>query len=147
MPGVQTFFDLNDKNVPLEYEVTGVDKRFNIYEDFNDETYYLFVEECLSLFEEINQKCYSKSVVKFQEECDSSFKKHTHGGYACNTDGTWSNKCVEVYCDPVYSFDKNAKKCFKEVCSSIPITNDDEENKSSFMNSGIITLVLLLFLL
>ena len=147
IPGIQTFFDLNDKNVPLEYEVTRVDKRFDIYEEFDADNYYLFVEECLSLFEESSRKCYSKNVVKFTEKCDSNFKKHTHGGYACNNDGNWSNKCIEAYCDPGYSFDKNAKKCIKDICSSIPVPDDEEEDKSSFINTGIITVALLLFLL
>ena len=145
IPGIQTFFDINDKNVPLEYEVTNVDKRLELYEDFNEDTYYLFVEECLSLFEEVNKKCYSKNLVKFTEKCDSNFEKHTHGGYACNNDHSWSTKCVEAYCDPGYSFDKNTKKCIKDVCTSLSIPND--ENKSSFMNTGIITFTLLLFLL
>ena len=59
IPGIQTFYDLNDKDVPLEYEVTPVDKRINLYEEFKDDTYYLFVEEFLNIFNEVNSKCYS----------------------------------------------------------------------------------------
>ncbi len=158
IPGIQTFYDLNDKDVPLEYEVTPVDKRINLYEEFKDDTYYLFVEEFLNIFNEINSKCYSNNLIKFSEKCDSNFKKHTHGGYACNNDGTWSNKCVEAYCDLGYSFDKNQKKCIKDVCSSIPIDDDDDDNDnedggnnssfSSFLSTKIMNVIgLLLFLI
>ena len=157
IPGIQTFYDLNDKDVPLEYEVTPVDKRINLYEEFKDDTYYLFVEEFLNIFNEINSKCYSNNLIKFSEKCDSNFKKHTHGGYACNNDGTWSNKCVEAYCDLGYSFDKNQKKCIKDVCSSIPIDDDDDNNDnedggnnssfSSFLSTKIMNVIGLLLLL
>ena len=97
------------------------------------------------------------NLIKFSEKCDSNFKKHTHGGYACNNDGTWSNKCVEAYCDLGYSFDKNQKKCIKDVCSSIPIDDDDDNDNedggnnsslSSFLSIKIMNVIgLLLFLI
>ena len=43
IPGVLTYYDLDDKNTPLEYEVTPVDLRLDFYHEFNDDTYKLFM--------------------------------------------------------------------------------------------------------
>ena len=126
MPGIQTFYDLKDKDVPLEYEVTPVDLRLNIYEEINGDNYETFINQSLKIFN--NTKCYKNNVIKFSEECDKNFKNnYTHGGYACNEDGTWSSVCVEAYCDLGYIFDKERKKCIKDVCSSIPVPDEKEE--------------------
>lgn len=130
IPGIQTFYNLDDKNVPLEYEITPVDIRLDFYQDFSDETYSLFIEQSLKILEDIENNCYSLHMIKFDKECDKFFKKaYKHGGYICNEDGTWSNVCVEAYCDMGYIFNQKEKKCIKDVCSSIPIDEDDEEEK------------------
>jgi len=128
MPVIQTFYDLKDKEVPLEYEVTPVDLRFDIYEEINGDNYETFVNQSLKIFN--NTKCYKNNVIKFSEECDKHFKNnYTHGGYVCNQNGTWSNVCVEAYCDLGYIFDKERKKCIKDVCSSIPVPDEKEEEE------------------
>ena len=136
IPGIQTFYDAEDKDIPLEYEITPVDIRLDLYQDFSDETYDLFIEQCLEIFRNIENKCYP-NLIKFDENCDKNFKKYKHGGYKCNSDGTWSNICVEAYCDIGYSFNKKEKRCLKDVCSSIPIDEDDSESdksEGSFIN-------------
>ena len=125
IPGVQTFYDLEDQNVPLEYDVTPVDVRLNLYGDFSDETYISFVNRSIDVFNYIENKCYSPYLIKFDEKCDNKFKKkYIHGGYTCNN-GVWSNTCVEAYCDLGYTFNKKEKKCVKDICTSIPIADDD----------------------
>ena len=136
IPGIQTFYDAEDKDIPLEYEITPVDIRLDLYQDFSDETYDLFIEQCLEIFRNIENKCYP-NLMKFDENCDKNFKKYKHGGYKCHSDGTWSHICVEAYCDIGYSFNKKEKRCLKDVCSSIPIDEDDSESdksEGSFIN-------------
>ena len=124
--GVQTFFDLDDKDVPLEYEVTPVDLRLDIYKQIDD-SYDSFAEEANKIFADKN-KCYKNNVIKFSEECQ--FKNnYTHGGYQCGEDGTWSNVCVAAYCDMGYRFDQKNKKCVKDVCSSVAVPDDPEEGE------------------
>ena len=129
IPGVLTYYDLDDKNTPLEYEVTPVDLRLDFYHEFNDDTYKLFMNQFTTFFHNIENLCYSSQLIKFDEKCDSSFKnKYTHGGYACNSVGTWSNECVAAYCDLGYSFNQKEKKCVKDICSSIPVDEEDDED-------------------
>ena len=133
--GVQTFYDLEDKNVPLEYEVTPVDLRLDIYEQIED-SYQTFVETANKIFEDKN-KCYKNNVINFSEECDASFKNnYTHGGYACNDDGTWDTVCVAAYCDMGYRFDHKKKKCVKDVCSSVIVPDDDDEETQPEEKAG-----------
>jgi hypothetical protein len=127
IPGVQTFYEVEDKNVPLEYDVTPIDLRINIFKEFNDETYFLFINESLHVFN--NNKCYSNNVIKFSEDCHFE-NNYTHGGYACNKDDqTWSNTCVKAYCDLGYSFDNKKNKCIKDICTSIPTPDEKEEDE------------------
>ena len=130
IPGIQTFYDLNDKNVPLEYEITPVDIRLNVYSQFNDESYTYFIEELFSIFDNIKSKCFN-NLIKFSDEC--IFKNnYTHGGYSCNEDGSWSDICVPSYCEPGYSFDKTKNKCIKDICSSISVPDiEDEEEEDN----------------
>ena len=134
IPGIQTFFDIEDKNVPLEYEITPVDNRIEIYSQFdedNNNNYLTFVSVANEYLELFNQNCSdNKKMIKISEECDSQFEdKHLHGGYICGEDGNWLDICVEVYCDLGYTLDKNKKKCVKDICSSIPIDDEEEEDK------------------
>ena len=127
-PGVQTFYELDEKNTPLEYEITPVDLRINIFQEFNDDTYFLFIKESLSIFNNAN-KCYPNNVLKFSDDCHFE-NDYTHGGYACNkNDGTWSNTCVKAYCNLGYSFDNKKNKCVKDICTSLPIPDEKEEEK------------------
>lgn len=130
-PGIQSFYGLDDKDVPLEYDVTPVDVRLNLYDEFNQTYYQNFTDKSKSILNDIKNKCYSsnKNLILLSDECDSSFKNnYTHGGYICKDDGTWSKEnCVAAYCDLGYSFDKNKRKCIKDVCSSIPIPDIEDD--------------------
>ena len=132
IPGIQTFFDVDDKNVPLEYDVTPVDYRLDIYKYFDEENidqYEEFAKSIFDKFQETSCDKNNKKLIKVTEECDGSFlNKYTHGGYACDNNGTWSNICIPLYCDRGYIFDKNQNKCIKDICSSI-FTPDEEEEE------------------
>ena len=142
VPGMQTFYELDDKNIPLEYDVTPVDYRIDIYEDlnynYNDyedhekeaKIYEAFVNASIDIFSKFNEtSCDSnkKNIIKFSEECDIYFiNSKTHGGYICGDDNTWSSECIEAFCDEGYIFDKNKKECIKDICSSYYDEKDEE---------------------
>lgn len=133
LPGIQSFYGVDDKDVPLEYEVTPVDIKLDLYSGFDLRSLQNFTESSKNLLNSMKTKCFSanKNLIMFSDECDKSFKNsYTHGGYTCNGDGVWTKECVPAYCDLGYSFDSKKRKCIKDVCSSIPIPDikdDDEE--------------------
>ena len=133
MPGIQTFYYMDDKEIPLEYEVTPVDIRLKIYVEFSEENYQAFIEKINEFFKNMdNGLCFSnnKNLVKISEDCNSTFKNnYTHGGYVCGDDNKWSDKCIEAYCDIGYSFDPKQRICVKDVCSSVIVPDDEGEKE------------------
>ena len=143
IPGIQTFFELDDKNIPLEYDVTPVDYRVEIYEDYvyddkenEDKIYQAFVNasfEILNKFNETFCDSQKKNIIKISEECDLFFLDNkAHGGYICGDDNIWSSECIEAFCDDGYRFDKNERKCIKDVCSSYNDEKEEEEEAIIF---------------
>ena len=123
-PGIQSFYGVDDKDIPLEYEVTPVDIRLDIYSGFDQNSLQNFIYNSQSILDNIKSKCFpsNKNLIMFSDECDNRFENsYTHGGFTCNENGEWSKVCVAAYCDLGYSFDQKNKKCIKDVCSSIPI--------------------------
>ena len=49
------------------------------------------------------------------EDCKFS-SKEMHGGYECDEEGKWSDKCVPKYCDNGFYFDEIKNECIKDVC-------------------------------
>ena len=116
MPGNQNFFDDLNLNLPLEYIVTPVDERVDIYTHFKDKYYNLFINEAIQIFNKYKNKCNAKNkkLVFVTNKCDGKFEnKYTHGGYICGNNGFWSDKCVPSYCDINYVFNHKIKKCLK----------------------------------
>ena len=109
MPGIQTFYYMDDKEIPLEYEVTPVDIRLKLYLELTEANYQTFIEEIKEFFKNMDDGlCFSnnKNLVKISDECNSNFTNNfTHGGYVCGDNNKWSDKCIEAYCDMGYSFD------------------------------------------
>jgi hypothetical protein len=136
-PGIQSFYSLDDKDVPLEYDVTPVDIRLDLYSVFNQYSFQNFTKSSKTILNDIKNKCFStnKNLIMFSDECDKSFKNnYTHGGFTCNEKGEWTKECVAAYCELGYSFDQKKRKCIKDVCSSIPIPeikDDDEQGTPS----------------
>ena len=165
IPGIQSFYDSQNANVPLEYEVIEPDIHSNIYQSFklDQETLEIFISSAKNILTKFQTDCNknNKNLVKISEECDGHFgNDYTHGGYECGNDGKWSNNCVPSYCDPGYFFNQNTKKCVKDICSSIEViveedtTNPDnstnkrkkKKNSANKISINMIYYVLLLFL-
>ena len=116
MPGNQNFFDDLNLNIPLEYNITPVDERVDIYRHFKDNNYDVFINEAIKIINEYKIKCNAnnKKLVLVTNECEGKFEnKYTHGGYICGDDGLWTDKCVPSYCDIGYAFNHKNKKCLK----------------------------------
>ena len=126
--GSQTFYTPNNFNNPLEYEVTPVDERVNVYINDTSSSYYRmnykeyyepFINESLRIIEKYKTQCNKDNpkLLLVTEECDGHFKNsYTHGGYACGSDGLWTKNCVASYCDFGYVFDHTEKKCIVDTC-------------------------------
>ena len=133
--GIQSFYDKNDINVPLEYEVTPVDDRLKFFLNYNgnDDNYPTIIEQSKQILDKLNNKCYkdNKKIVNITEACDGKFgNKYTHGGYLCSDEGVWTKDCVPVYCDMGFIFDEKNKICVKDVCSSMPTSKDEYEEEN-----------------
>jgi hypothetical protein len=114
IPENQYFYgDFNFK-YPLEYSVTPVDERVDIFDYLKSSTYQVFVDEGKRIFDKYKNQCNpkNKKLVLVSGECDNKFENgYTHGGYECADDGKWSNKCVPSFCDPSYLFNYTSQKC------------------------------------
>ena len=122
--GTQTFFNLNNFKRPLEYEVTPVDEKVDIFFDkvynyyFDASDLDVFINESLRIFEKYKTQCNpnNKKLLLITDECDGKFGEHAHGGYECGDDGFWTTNCVASYCDIGYIYDFDKKKCFENAC-------------------------------
>ena len=127
VPGVQLFFEPNDLNHPLEYEIKPVDEIVDIYPTLENlfnillpEDYYKFINESYKIFEKYKTKCNpnNKKLILLTNKCDGKFGNNfTYGGYKCGNDGYWTEECVPSYCEFGYIFDYNSNKCIIDVCS------------------------------
>jgi len=129
--GSQIFYSPEDLSHPLEYEVTPIDEKVNIYLNnlnilnpsslFNDkENFEVFINESLRIFQEYKGRCNPKNrkLLLITDECKGKFgNEYTHGGYACSESGSWDRTtCIPSYCDIGYIFDHTHKKCIVEAC-------------------------------
>ena len=114
MPGNQNFFDDLNLNVPLEYLVTPVDERVDIFHNFKDIHYNLFITEALKILDKYKTRCNpnNKKLVYFTDNCTGKFENNnTFGGYECSNEGFWSKKCKPMFCDIEYAFNHKLNKC------------------------------------
>ena len=103
-----------DFKLPLEFSVTPVDEKVDIYEYLKGSNYQLFVDEAKKIFEKYKTQCNpkNKKLVLVTSECDNKFSNsYTHGGYECGDDGKWTNNCVASFCDQDYIFNYKNKEC------------------------------------
>ena len=147
MPGIQTFYNMEDLEHPLEYDISPVDEIVDIYEPLID--YDLFINESLKIIEKYKTKCNpnNKRLIFITNECDGKFgNSYTHGGYECGNDGFWTKTCVASYCDEGYIFDHINKKCIIDICSDLevkPGQNDGAENESNNYKIAIILTIII----
>ena len=127
IPGIQSFYNTKDFSRPLEYEVTPVDEKVNIFFDkvydktdiMDPSDFDTFIDNSLEIFEKYKTRCNpnNKKLLLITDKCDKNFEKHTHGGYECGNNGYWSDNCVASYCDIGYIFDHEKKKCIENICA------------------------------
>ena len=60
IPETPYFYGDFDFKNPLEYSVTPIDERFEIYQDFNYKTYQTFVDEGKKILEKYKTECNPK---------------------------------------------------------------------------------------
>ena len=114
MPSVPFFFGDFDFYHPIEYSVSPVDERVEIFEYLKGSNYQVFIDEAKKIFEKFKTKCNpkNKKLVLVNSECDNKFgNSYTHGGFECGEDGKWNNNCVASYCDAGYVFNYKENKC------------------------------------
>ena len=114
IPENQYFFGDLDFKYPLEYSVTPVDERVEIFEYLKSSTYQSFIDEAKKIFGKYKDQCNpkNKKLVLVSGDCDNKFENgYTHGGYVCGDDGKWSNQCLPSYCDPGNVFNYTSNKC------------------------------------
>ena len=131
LPAYQLFFDKNNMEKPLEYDVFPVDERVKYYKYFSDNTYEDFINISKTILKKYKTNCNpeNKKLLLITSECDKEFdNKYTHGGYECGTNGIWNKTCVASYCDLGYIFDHIAKKCVVDTCSDLVKKKDKDKN-------------------
>ena len=114
MPGNQYFFDDLNLKIPLEFLVTPVDEKVDIFHHFKDNYYDLFIKEAIKIFNKYKTRCNpnNKKLVYYNDKCKGKFEnEYTFGGYECDNEGFWSNKCVPMFCDINYVFNHRMNKC------------------------------------
>ena len=114
IPENQYFYGDFDFKFPLEYSVTPVDERVEIFQYFKTSSYQMFIDEAKKIFDKYKTQCNpkNKKLVLVNGECNNKFENSfTHGGYECGDDGKWTNKCIPSYCDPGNVFNYTSNKC------------------------------------
>ena len=137
IPGVQTFYDPENYLIPLEFDVTPVDEKINIYELFQDSNYEVFINESLKIINKYKSECNpdNTKLILITKECDKTFpNKYTHGGYQCGEDKKWKEECVASYCDIGYIFDYNKQECIIDVCSERENNENENDNQNGNKN-------------
>ena len=145
----ETFgFDYMKENpIPREYILDPVDERVDIYSSYDDSLYDKFIEKGKEIFDKYNNKneCNPKNklLTLMSDKC-KNIKKNVHGGFECNDEGKWSNKCKPFYCDFGYYYNHYLNECVRDNCTSPP-ENDDDDSKNS--NGKIIVIVVVIIVI
>ena len=115
MPGNQYFFDDLNLTLPLEYVVTPVDERVNIFHHYKDIHYNLFVKEALKIFDKYKTRCNpnNKKLLSFDKDLEQLNYKLYFGGYECDDDGFWSDKYKETFCKEDYVYNYHFNDCIE----------------------------------
>ena len=117
----ENFKYYKDIKYPMEFEITNIDERVELYNKYDDSRYQEFIDEAKKIFQkynEINCNPDNKNIILLSDKCKFS-DNITHGGFECGEDGKWSDKCIPSYCDMGYYYDIVQKKCIVDPCYSI----------------------------
>ena len=116
--------EFQESHIPQEYDVQNPDKRIKIFNPYNDESYQEFINEAIIVLDSYKDNCNPKHemLVLFSDECKFD-NELLHGGFACGSDSKWNrSKCIPVYCDPGYYYNKISNSCI-----IYPMEEDEEE--------------------
>ena len=131
---------------PRDYLIHPVDERIDIYQDYDDTLYDVFMEKAKEILKKYNddQVCNPDNLNLLY---DPNNKKdcyvfendsHAHGGYECDpVTKKWSKECKPYYCDIGYFFDKYQNICIKDICTE----EDENKNKGGLKAWHIILIV------
>ena len=147
-------------NIPLEYQTIKSDIRTPIYNEYTDNVYRLFIDQTNIYFNLFKIYCNppNSKLILINEDCNFS-DNHMHGGFECNEDGKWSDKCVPSYCDIGYFLDEIKMECLEEyICPDDkknvePEQKNKSENKNksylvvTFISLGLFIAILIIFII
>ena len=154
------YYDYQEENpIPQEYKIFPVDEHIDIYEEYNDDIYELFIESAETIFQKYNNKCNINNKLLLLED-NNCYKikdvEHAHGGYVCGDNGEWNRtKCQAFYCDIGYYYDTYKKKCIEDICTKEEKKDEGKDNNDSIslvaiiliISLGIVILIIAVFLI
>ena len=122
-----TYHEFQESHIPQEYDIQNPDKRIKIFNPYDDEKYQEFIDEAIIVLDSYKENCNPKHemLVLFSDECKFD-NELLHGGFACGSDSKWDrSKCIPVYCDPGYYYNKISNSCIE-----YPMEEDGDEEES-----------------
>ena len=134
---IASYHEFQESHIPQEYDVQFPDKRIKIYKAYDDIYYQEFIDEAIKVLNSFENNCNPnhEMLTLLSEECN--FDNHLHGGYACGNDSKWNkNKCIPVYCDVGYYYNKISNSCivYPMEQKSKDDDNKDDDNKDNDNN-------------
>ena len=134
---IASYHEFQESHIPQEYDVQLPDKRIKIYKAYDDIYYQEFIDEAIKVLNSFENNCNPnhEMLTLLSEECN--FDNHLHGGYACGNDSKWNkNKCIPVYCDVGYYYNKISNSCivYPMEQKSKDDDNKDDDNKDNDNN-------------
>ena len=135
---------------PQEYIQYPVDERVNIYENYKDDIYEVFIKEAKAIFDKYKDNCTNNNNFLLEnskcKKINGDEKKH--GGFSCGSNGKWNtSNCRAFFCDLGYYYDTVRKKCVEDNC----FFEEDEEVSfwviMEIVGTGIIVLIIALILI
>ena len=81
---------------------------------YKDKYYKIIIKEALKILDKYKTRCNpnNKKLIYLSDKCKNKFENdYTFGGYECDDNGFWSNKCIAMHCDIKYVFNHQLNKC------------------------------------
>ena len=140
-------FNYESKNpTPREYILNPIDERVEIYSSYYDDLYDTFVNEAKKIFHKYNveNKCnpFNKKLTLMNDSC-KNLGKNMHGGFECNENGNWSDKCIPFYCDIGYYYNTYKKECVKDNCFNQSEPGDEKNNNLNRSNLFLVIIIIM----
>ena len=101
------FYPEDIGQIPQEYTFNEVDYRSDIYEDYTDDNYDLFIQEAKKIFKKFNEENYCNS---HNKRLLLQNKNCKNGGYICGDNNEWTKTCDQNQCSQSNEYYDNSKK-------------------------------------